>query len=72
MADNKSIEARLAAIEQELAEIKGRLPPKTEPKNWIQEISGSMKDYPEFDEILRLGREMRQADRPEPDEKPSR
>jgi len=30
--------------------------------NWISDISGSFKDDPEFDEVLRLGREARQAD----------
>ena len=30
--------------------------------NWISDISGSFRDDVEFDEILRLGREERQAD----------
>jgi len=71
MPENKSVEERLAAVEKELAELKRRLPSKSDGKNWIDKISGSMKDYPEFDEILRLGREIRQSDRPDPDENPS-
>lgn len=71
MAENKSVEERLAIVERELDELKRRLPPKSEPKNWIEEISGSMKDFPEFDEVLRLGREFRQAQRPDPEDKPS-
>jgi hypothetical protein len=68
MAESKSIEERLALVERELAELKTRLPPGPKPENWVEKISGSMKDYPEFDEVLRLGREMRQADRPKDDE----
>ena len=63
MDDNKSIEERLAVVERELAYLETRLPPEPKPGNWIEKISGSFKDDPEFDEILRLGREMRQADR---------
>jgi len=36
--------------------------------NWIEKISGSMKDYPEFEEVCRLGREFRQSDRRPDDE----
>ena len=68
MDDNKSIEERLTAVERELANLKTRLPPEPKPENWVEKISGSFKDDPEFDEILRLGREMRQADRPKDDE----
>ena len=64
MDDSKSIEERLTAVERELADLKTRLPPELKPENWVEKISGSMQDYPEFDEVLRLGREMRQADRP--------
>lgn len=68
MSDGKSIEERLAVVERELAELKTRLPPEREPENWIEKISGSMKDFPEFDEVLRLGREFRKADRPNDDD----
>jgi hypothetical protein len=64
MDSGKSIEERLASVERDLAELKARFPPVPKPENWIERISGSMQDYPEFDEILRLGREMREADRP--------
>ena len=34
-------------------------------ENWIDRITGSFQDDPEFDEILRLGREMRNTDPPD-------
>ncbi len=70
MAEMKSVEERLAVVEQELAELKRRLPQGPRKKNWIEEINGSMKDFPEFDEVLRLGKEFRQSDRPAPEDEP--
>ena len=54
-----SVEERLAILEKELAELKhAQLP----PQNWLKKITGTFKDDPEFGEILRLGREIRQAE----------
>ncbi len=57
----KTIEERHENVERELAELKTLI---ARP-NWISAISGTFKDDPEFDEVLRLGKELRQADRPE-------
>src|SRR5215208_5914532 len=60
-----TVEQRLLALEREVAAIKSRLgasalhPPDAD---WISAISGSMKDEPEFDEVAKLGREIRRAD----------
>jgi hypothetical protein len=62
MAETKSLEERVAAVERELAVLRVLLPQKIDPKNWIEKLTGSMKDFPEFDEVLRLGREIRQAE----------
>lgn len=32
------------------------------PKNWVEEISGSMKDVPEFDVAMAYGRAMRESE----------
>lgn len=58
-----TVEERLTIIEKELAELKRKLPPARQ--NWIARISGSFKDDPDFGEILRLGREIRDAEGPE-------
>jgi hypothetical protein len=63
MAETENVERRLAALEQEVAELKRRIPGAGKP-DWRQRVAGSFKDEPEFDEVLRLGREIRQADRP--------
>ena len=53
------IVVRLGALEPEVAELKRPQP----PDNWIARLAGSMKDEPEFEEILRFGRELREAER---------
>jgi hypothetical protein len=73
-----SLEQRLEAVEAAIAELKQRLAPvgfpdhgsetrqqQTHPEsNWLEQITGSFKDDPIFDEVLAYGREFRYADRP--------
>ncbi len=58
-----TIEDRLAAVEREIAELKRRLPAEQLQDDWVDAMSGVFADDPEFDEVVRLGREMREADR---------
>ena len=62
---SEKIEARLAKLERELAILKAKVP--SDKSNWIAEITGSFKDDSDFDEIVRLGKEMRDAELPEED-----
>ncbi|MCA9013095.1 MAG: hypothetical protein KDB01_25265 [Planctomycetaceae bacterium] len=65
MAD--TIEVRLAKVERELAILKARTGDNGTKANWIEKITGSFKDDPDFKEIVRLGKEMRDAELPEED-----
>lgn len=65
MAD--TIEVRLAKVERELAILKARTGENGTKANWIEKITGSFKDDPDFKEIVRLGKEMRDAELPEED-----
>ena len=65
MAD--TIEVRLAKVERELAILKAKTGENGTKANWIEKITGSFKDDPDFDEIVRLGKEMRDAELPEED-----
>lgn len=58
-----TVEERLAIVERDLAELKENLQPAK--KNWIAQISGSFKGDPDFGEILRLGKEIRDAEEPD-------
>ena len=65
MATAISLEDRVAELEREVAILRNQVAKKSETKDWISQISGKFKDDPEFDEILRLGREYRAAQRDE-------
>ena len=63
----ETIEVRLAKVERELAILKARTGENSTKANWIEKITGSFRDDPDFDEIVRLGKEMRDAELPEED-----
>jgi hypothetical protein len=55
------MEERLAALESELQVVKSHLATIGKPRVWLDDIAGSMDDWPEFGEVLRLGREFRES-----------
>ena len=61
----ETIEVRLAKVERELAILKAKTSENGTKANWIEKITGSFKDDPDFKEIVRLGKEMRDAELPE-------
>ena len=65
MSQASTIEQRLAHVERDVTDLKSEFGRLSSKGNWIDRIVGSFKDDPEFEEILRLGREIRQADRPD-------
>ena len=62
---SQTVESRLAKVERELAILKSRLP--HDKSNWIFEITGTFKDDADFEEIVRLGKELRDGEAPEGD-----
>jgi hypothetical protein len=56
-----SVEERLSALESELQAVKHQLAKMDKPRAWLDEVAGSMDAWPEFEEVLRLGREQRQS-----------
>jgi hypothetical protein len=61
MATNTSLEERLAAVEAAIAELQKQVA-ASQPTNWLQQITGSFKDEPAFEEVLAYGRAIRQED----------
>jgi hypothetical protein len=59
---SETVEQRLTKVEQELKLLKARSEGDGPKPGWISEVTGSFKDDPEFDEILRLGKEIRDED----------
>jgi hypothetical protein len=61
MVANTSLEERLAAVEAAIAELQKQVvTPQT--TNWLQQITGSFKDEPAFEEVLAYGRAIREGD----------
>ncbi len=58
-----SIEDRVRILEQQVADLQIRLAHAPKGENWVDRISGRFENDPDFLEILRLGRELRKADR---------
>lgn len=58
-----SVEERLATLETEVAGLKKRLETQKAPTAvpWWEQIRGTFKDDPLFDEAMRLGREWRES-----------
>lgn len=64
MVTTSTLEERLEHVEQEMAQLRSQVQTLQPQKNWIVAMTGVFNDDPEFDEIIRLGRELRDADRP--------
>jgi len=59
------LEARVKQLEAEVRDLKTRL--QTVPESpWYRQILGSLANDPVFDEIVRLGRDLRAAERNPP------
>lgn len=63
MSGMLELQERLSLVERDLADLKSQMNRFGTANNWIEQVRGSFQDDPEFDEILRLGRELREADR---------
>jgi hypothetical protein len=61
MSINTSVEERLAAVEAAISELQKQIA-TPQPTNWLQQITGSFKDEPAFEEVLAYGRAIRQGD----------
>lgn len=59
-----SIEQRLLAVEAAVVDLQRRLPGPRQAPGWLDQIIGSFKDEPAFDEVIAHGRRIRESDRP--------
>ena len=62
MMTQTELEARLLAVETALKEIQHRLTTLPPASNWLDEIIGSFKDEPAFDEVIALSRAFRESE----------
>ena len=67
-----SIEQRLVAVETAVRDLQHLLANAPPTSNWLERITGSFKDNPAFDEVVKYGRQWREANRlPEASEDPA-
>jgi hypothetical protein len=67
MMTQTQLEERLLAVETAVKEVQRRLAALPPSPNWLDEVIGSFKDEPAFEEVMALGRAFREA-QPYPDE----
>lgn len=65
---SQKIEDRLASIEKDVQQIKAQLTADRSKSNWITETKGAFRGDPNYAEIARLGKEIRDAEKIELDE----
>ena len=63
MSPTSNLEERVAHVERDLRQLRSQMERLQTGEGWIDRITGSFKDDPDFEEILRLGQEIRKADR---------
>lgn len=68
MPTESLIEQRLARVEAAVAELQHRLANAPAAPNWLEQVIGSFKDEPAFEQVLAFGRAIREADRPAGDD----
>jgi hypothetical protein len=56
------IDDRLKSLERDVADLKQHLMQKNSTDNWLDRLAGSMKDEPDFDQVLELGKELRRSE----------
>ena len=59
MSARPSLEERVTELEMQMSHVLEKIESPPRKPGWISKITGSFADCPEFDEIVRLGREFR-------------
>ena len=62
MSTSSVIEQRLRAVEAAVSELQRRLANLPPAPNWLEQVTGSFKEEPAFDEVLAFGQALRAAD----------
>lgn len=65
MATPSELEERVASLEEEVARLKVQLDERKSHRSWVDEVSGAFEGDEGFREILRLGKELRDAEQTE-------
>jgi hypothetical protein len=64
MLDETVLERRLRTLEKTVADLQSKFEGKSDSKNWLDKLIGSISDEAAFLEALEYGRAFRQSDKP--------
>ena len=62
MGVNKTIEERLTAVEEAIAELRDQRVIQPPAPDWLEQVVGSFEDEPAFEEVLAYGRAIRKGE----------
>ena len=63
-----TLEHRISVLEAAVRELQESMTTRPQPvSNWLDQVIGSMKDEPAFDDVLEYGRQIRKASLPPED-----
>jgi hypothetical protein len=65
MPEDKTIDQRLTAVEQELSRLKESVGANGSHGQWLERFVGAFQDDPAFDEATQLAEEYRRSQHPE-------
>ncbi len=68
MSNETTLERRMSAVEEAVAELQLRFASRTDHMHWLDKVVGSISDDAAFAEALKYGRALREADRPRDDD----
>jgi hypothetical protein len=57
-----TVEKRLTVLERQVSTLLQQISKLNDHSDWLDKVTGSFKDDQEFEEILRLGKEIRDQD----------
>jgi hypothetical protein len=67
MSDPLVLESRLASLEAKVASLEEIMARGSSKTNWLQIVVGAFENEHDFGEVLKLGRMIRESDRPADD-----
>jgi hypothetical protein len=56
-----TVEERLSTLEAEIQAVKLRLSAEEKPRDWVEQVAGSMNAWPEFNQVVELGQKFRRS-----------
>ena len=62
MAEKMTLERRVSALEEQMNQLSGEVLKNRSKPGWVHKIVGSMENDAEFEEVLKLGREIRASE----------